>query len=114
MVYTRCQPHTFLQAAHIHACRPTVQGKKIDLGIRFCIRPLLQGALRTKETIERFKQVPAQPGTTNPLLVYFGTLLQKGQLNAFESVELSRLVMGQNKKHLLDGWFKEGKVGLIA
>jgi clathrin heavy chain len=68
------------------------------------------GALRTKETIDRFKQVPAQPGTTNPLLVYFGTLLQKGQLNAFESVELSRLVIGQNKKHLLDGWFKEGKL----
>lgn len=42
--------------------------------------------------------------------MYFGTLLQKGQLNAFESVELSRLVIGQNKKHLLDGWFKEGKV----
>mmetsp|Transcript_17485 Transcript_17485/g.52457 ORF Transcript_17485/g.52457 Transcript_17485/m.52457 type:complete len:1706 (-) Transcript_17485:516-5633(-) len=69
-----------------------------------------QGSLRTKETIERFKQVPAQPGTTNPLLVYFGTLLQKGQLNAFESVELSKLVIGQNKKALLDGWFKEGKL----
>lgn len=71
---------------------------------------VVQGSLRTKETIERFKQVPAQPGTTNPLLVYFGTLLQKGQLNAFESVELSKLVIGQNKKALLDGWFKEGKV----
>ncbi len=73
-----------------------------------------QGTLRTKETIERFKQVPAQPGQTNPLLVYFGTLLQKGQLNQFESVELSRLVIGQNKKHLLDGWFKEGKVGHLS
>jgi clathrin heavy chain len=73
-----------------------------------------QGTLRTKETIERFKQVPAQPGQTNPLLVYFGTLLQKGQLNQFESVELSRLVIGQNKKHLLDGWFKEGKVGYLS
>lgn len=73
-----------------------------------------QGTLRTKETIERFKQVPAQPGQTNPLLVYFGTLLQKGQLNQFESVELSRLVIGQNKKHLLDGWFKEGKVGCLS
>ena len=72
-----------------------------------------QGSLRTKETIERFKQVPPQQGTTNPLLVYFGTLLQKGQLNAFESVELSRLVIGQNKKPLLDGWFKEGKVSTL-
>ena len=34
--------------------------------------PCLQGALRTKETIESFKRVPAQPGQTSPLLVYFG------------------------------------------
>ena len=47
-----------------------------------------------------------QPGTTSPLLVYFGTLLTRGKLNAFESVELSRLVLSQNKKHLLDNWFK--------
>ena len=50
--------------------------------------------------------MPVQPGTTSPLLVYFGTLLTRGKLNAFESVELSRLVLSQNKKHLLDNWFK--------
>jgi hypothetical protein len=38
--------------------------------------------------------------------VYFGTLLTRGKLNAFESVELSQLVISQNKKHLLDNWFK--------
>ena len=65
-----------------------------------------QGSLRTKQTIEKFKAVPVQPGTTSPLLVYFGTLLTRGKLNAFESVELSRLVLSQNKKHLLDNWFK--------
>jgi len=65
-----------------------------------------QGSLRTKQTIEKFKSVPVQPGTTSPLLVYFGTLLTRGKLNAFESVELSRLVLSQNKKHLLDNWFK--------
>ena len=43
---------------------------------------------------------------TSPLLVYFGTLLTRGKLNAFESVELSRLVLSQKKKHLLDNWFK--------
>lgn len=80
----------------------------------FLVTWWVQGSLRTRETIEKFKQVPAQPGTTNPLLVYFGTLLQRGQLNAFESVELSRLVLGQNKKALLDGWFKEGKVHNFA
>lgn len=66
-----------------------------------------QGALRTKETVDRFKAVPAQPGQTSPLLVYFGTLLQRGRLNAFESVELSMLVLQQNKKQLLDNWLRE-------
>lgn len=66
----------------------------------------MQGSLRTKGTIEKFKAVPVQPGTTSPLLVYFGTLLTRGKLNAFESVELSRMVLSQNKKHLLDNWFK--------
>ena len=69
-----------------------------------------QGLLRTKETVESFKRVPAQPGQTSPLLVYFGTILTKSSLNAFESVELGRLVMAQNKKHLLDNWYKEGKL----
>jgi clathrin heavy chain len=69
-----------------------------------------QGALRTKETIEAFKRVPAAPGQTSPLLVYFGTILTKSQLNALESVELGRLVVGQNKKQLLDNWWKEGKL----
>ncbi|KAK9810517.1 hypothetical protein WJX72_012055 [[Myrmecia] bisecta] len=69
-----------------------------------------QGVLRTKETIDKFKRVPPQPGQTSPLLVYFGTLLTKGKLNAYESLELSQLVISQNKKHLLDNWFKEDKL----
>ena len=67
----------------------------------------MQGALRTKETIDKFKAVPPVPGQTSPLLVYFGTLLTKGRLNAYESVELSLLVLSQNKKHLLDNWLRE-------
>ena len=67
----------------------------------------VQGALRTKETVDRFKAVPAQPGQTSPLLVYFGTLLTRGKLNAYESVELSMLVLQQNKKQLLDNWLRE-------
>lgn len=46
--------------------------------------------LRTKEVVERLKSVPPQPGQKPPLLVYLGVLLQKGKLNALESVELSR------------------------
>ena len=65
-----------------------------------------QGVLRTKETIESFKRVPAQPGQTSPLLVYFGTILTKSALNPLESVELGRLVIAQNKKQLLDNWWK--------
>ena len=66
----------------------------------------MQGVLRTRETIERFKRVPAQPGQTSPLLIYFGTILTKSSLNAEETVELGRLVMSQNKKPLLDNWWK--------
>ena len=66
-----------------------------------------QGALRTKETIQRFKSVAPTPGQTSPLLVYFGTLLTRGKLNGFESAELAQLVLQQNKKHLLDNWLKE-------
>ena len=39
--------------------------------------------------MEKLKQIPAQPGQKSPILVYFGTLLGKGKLNAIESVELA-------------------------
>ena len=69
-----------------------------------------QGALRTRATIDRFKAVPAPAGQPSPLLVYFGTLLQRGSLNELESAELAVLVLAQGKKHLLDAWLKEGKL----
>lgn len=56
------------------------------------------------------QSVPVQPGQTSPLLQYFGTLLTKGKLNAFESLELSRLVVNQNKKNLLENWLAEDKL----
>ncbi len=37
-----------------------------------------------------------------------GTILTKSSLNPLESVELGRLVMSQNKKQLLDNWWKVG------
>jgi len=75
-----------------------------------CAAESPMGALRTPQTVERFKQVAAQPGQTSPLLQYFGTLLMRGKLNAFESVELAKLVLAQNKKHLLDNWMRENKL----
>ncbi|RWW12177.1 hypothetical protein GW17_00024164 [Ensete ventricosum] len=89
-----------------------------------------QGILRTPETVAKFQvidtslvtthcsllhlycpqSVPVQAGQTPPLLQYFGTLLTRGKLNAFESLELSRLVVNQNKKNLLENWLAEDKL----
>eukprot|EP00246_Nothoceros_aenigmaticus_P001174 TRINITY_DN1157_c0_g1_i1.p1 TRINITY_DN1157_c0_g1~~TRINITY_DN1157_c0_g1_i1.p1 ORF type:complete len:1698 (-),score=398.34 TRINITY_DN1157_c0_g1_i1:654-5747(-) len=69
-----------------------------------------QGILRKPETVAKFQSVPVQAGQTSPLLQYFATLLLKGQLNAFESLELSRLVVNQNKKNLLENWLAEDKL----
>ncbi|XP_031382114.1 clathrin heavy chain 1-like isoform X1 [Punica granatum] len=69
-----------------------------------------QGILRTPDTVARFQSVPVQAGQTPPLLQYFGTLLTRGKLNAFESLELSRLVVNQNKKNLLENWLAEDKL----
>lgn len=71
---------------------------------------LSQGILRTPDTIRRFQSVPAQPGQTSPLLQYFGILLDQGQLNKFESLELCRPVLQQGRKQLLEKWLKEDKV----
>ncbi|KAG6712296.1 hypothetical protein I3842_05G096500 [Carya illinoinensis] len=68
-----------------------------------------QGILRTLDTVAKFQSVPVQPRQTPPLLPYFETLLTKGKLNAFESLELSRLVVNQNKKNLLENWLAEDK-----
>lgn len=52
----------------------------------------------------------AQPGQTSPLLQYFGILLDQGQLNKFESLELCRPVLQQGRKQLLEKWLKEDKL----
>ncbi|NXL79976.1 CLH1 protein, partial [Leptocoma aspasia] len=72
-----------------------------------------KGILRTSDTIRKFQSVPAQPGQASPLLQYFGILLDQGQLNKFESLELCRPVLQQGRKQLLEKWLKEDKVGLI-
>ncbi|KOM46889.1 hypothetical protein LR48_Vigan07g059300 [Vigna angularis] len=69
-----------------------------------------QGILRTPDTVAKFQSVPVQAGQTPPLLQYFGTLLTRGKLNSFESLELSRLVVNQNKKNLLENWLAEDKL----
>ena len=60
--------------------------------------------------IESFKTAPAPPGGLSPILQYFGILLEKGELNHLESVELARPVLQQGRKQLLEKWLKENKV----
>lgn len=66
--------------------------------------------LRTPETIERFKSCPVIQGQVSPILQYFGILLEKGELNKFESLELARPVLQQGRKALLEKWLKEDKL----
>ena len=69
-----------------------------------------RGFLRTLNTIARFKQAPQPPSGLSVVLQYFGMLLDKSGLNAYESVELVRPVLQQNRKHLLEKWLTENKL----
>ncbi|XP_026468031.1 clathrin heavy chain [Ctenocephalides felis] len=69
-----------------------------------------KGILRTPQTIQRFQQVPTTAGQTSPLLQYFSILLDQGQLNRYESLELCRPVLIQGRKVLLEKWLKEDKL----
>ncbi|KAJ1913951.1 Clathrin heavy chain [Mycoemilia scoparia] len=69
-----------------------------------------QGILRTENTIERFKNLSAVPGQLSPILQYFATILETGELNRLESIELARPVLASNRKQLLEKWLKEDKL----
>ena len=45
-----------------------------------------RGILRTPQAIQKFTQVPTQPGQTSPLLQYFGILLDQGKLVSFADI----------------------------
>ncbi|XP_014667188.1 PREDICTED: clathrin heavy chain 1-like isoform X2 [Priapulus caudatus] len=65
-----------------------------------------KGILRTPQTIQKFQQVPTQAGQTSPQLQYFSILLDQGQLNKYESIELCRPVLQQGRKQLIEKWLK--------
>ncbi|ANZ76904.1 BA75_04107T0 [Komagataella pastoris] len=66
--------------------------------------------LRTSETINRLKNLQPAPGQISPILSYFSILLDKGNLNKFESIELAKPVLQQDKKPLFEKWLKEDKL----
>ncbi|KAF8931855.1 hypothetical protein BGZ58_007377 [Dissophora ornata] len=69
-----------------------------------------KGILRTPQTIERFKHATVPQGQLSPILQYFGILLEKGELNKHESLELAKPVLAQGRKQLLEKWLKEDKL----
>lgn len=102
---------TLPPASWRNSCQATTAEKKIEVDFSLS---LWQGILRTPDTIRRFQSVPAQPGQTSPLLQYFGILLDQGQLNKYESLELCRPVLQQGRKQLLEKWLKEDKVSFTV
>ncbi|RKP29280.1 clathrin heavy chain [Metschnikowia bicuspidata] len=66
--------------------------------------------LRTQDTIDRLKHITPQPGQILPILQYFSTLLDSGSLNQYESVELAKPVLQQDRKPLFEKWLKEEKL----
>lgn len=74
-----------------------------------------QGILRTPETIKKFQphqQTSSAQSTnlTTALFRYFGFLLDQGKLNNYESLELCRPVLQQNRVQLLEKWLKDDKL----
>jgi len=66
--------------------------------------------LRTPSTISRFQQMPAQPGTPQPVFQYFSILLESGKLNQQEAIELAKPVIQQGRTQLLEKWLKEDRL----
>ena len=66
--------------------------------------------LRTPQTVELLRSYFAPPGQLAPLLQYFGIILEHDRLTEYETIELSNLLISQNKKELLKKWFDENKL----
>ncbi|KRX18795.1 Clathrin heavy chain 1 [Trichinella nelsoni] len=66
--------------------------------------------LRTPQTIQKFQQVSKETTGANAILQYFAILLDKSRLNKFETIELCRPVLLQNRVQLIEKWLKENKL----
>jgi clathrin heavy chain len=68
------------------------------------------GNLRTPQTMEMFKAATPQPNVPSPLLLYLQVLLEHGNLNNVESIELGRQVVAYSRLSLLERWIKENRI----
>ncbi|CAJ2652585.1 unnamed protein product [Trifolium pratense] len=59
---------------------------------------------------ETSTSVPVEDEQIPSWLQYYDTLLSRGKLNSFESMNLSRLVLNRNKQTLLRKWLAEYKL----
>lgn len=66
--------------------------------------------LRTPDTISKLKSLPSQPGQPAPFLQYLVFLLDRGSLNKFETLELVRPLIQQNRVETLEKYLKEDKL----
>eukprot|EP00978_Attheya_sp_CCMP212_P015550 scaffold40082_cov55-Attheya_sp.AAC.1 len=66
--------------------------------------------LRTPAIIARFQQIPAEPGSPQPVFQYFSHLLETGRLNEQESIELAKPVLQQGRPQLMEKWLKDDKL----
>ncbi|KAG7890259.1 hypothetical protein KL907_004218 [Ogataea polymorpha] len=66
--------------------------------------------LRTPDTISRLKTLPTPPGQPAPILQYLVYLLDRGSLNKYETLELVRPLLQQNRIETLEKYLKEEKL----
>ncbi|ONH73525.1 Clathrin heavy chain [Pichia kudriavzevii] len=66
--------------------------------------------LRTPDTIAKLKSLPTQQGQPAPFLQYLVFLLDRGTLNKFETLELVKPLVQQNRIETLEKYLKENKL----
>ncbi|ODV87673.1 hypothetical protein CANARDRAFT_4993 [[Candida] arabinofermentans NRRL YB-2248] len=66
--------------------------------------------MRTADTMARLKTLPAQPGQPPLILQYLAYLLDRGSLNKFETLELVRPLLQQNRLENVEKYLKEDRL----
>eukprot|EP01048_Picozoa_sp_COSAG05_P002188 COSAG05_NODE_84_length_20716_cov_100.586312_2_plen_1571_part_00 len=66
--------------------------------------------LRTAQTLQRLQSAAPQAGQPPPVLAYLQALLNKGKLNAVESLELGRQVLQRQQVQLIQQWIDQDKL----